>query len=501
MPEESPIRPGMLLIAVALVAAYVVVHRLRIWSRLRHVKGPWSCAWSDIWMLRRAWSGSLYEDLGRVCGQYGPLVRIAPNYLICGDPIEVRRMWAVRSQFDRAPWFKGFQLEPPRDCTLSMRDNELHAALRSKLAPGYAGKGIHALEKSVDTQIAKLIRLIETKYLSTDESFRPVDFSRKVQYLTLDVISTIAFGRTFGFMDKDGDLFDYIKTTEDSLPLMQMIALLPWLLNVLQSRLFKAFMPSPRDVVGLGKIMGIAKEVVAERYGENKISKPDMLGSFVAHGLSQKDAEAESLVQIVAGSDTTAATLRVGMLHIITSPYIYGKLIAEIDNGVRSGRISSPITDAEARKLPFLQACIKECFRIWPPITGIMPRISDTEGTVCGVRIPPGTNVGWSARAVLRDKSVFGGDAELYWPDRWLDAAGDKLRLMDNTVELVFGQGKWGCLGKPISLLELNKVFVELLRRFDFTIANPAHPMKSFNYGVSMQSDLFMRISRRANPV
>ena len=66
----------------------------------------------------------------------GPLVRIAPNYVICGDPIEVRRMWGVRSQFDRSPWYKGFQLDPPRDCTLSMRDEGLHTALRAKLAPG-----------------------------------------------------------------------------------------------------------------------------------------------------------------------------------------------------------------------------------------------------------------------------------------------------------------------------------------------------------------------------
>lgn len=89
-----------------------------------------------------------------------------------------------------------------------------------------------------------------------------------MQYLTLDVISTIAFGRTFGFLDKDGDLFDYIKTTENSLPLMQMIALLPWLLNVLQSRLFKAFMPSSKDAVGLGKIMGLVSPIfsISEGY-------------------------------------------------------------------------------------------------------------------------------------------------------------------------------------------------------------------------------------------
>lgn len=42
----------------------------------------------------------------------------------------------------------------------------------------------------------------------------------------------------------------------------------------------------------------IAKEVVAERYGSEKVSKCDMLGSFVANGLSQTEAEPESLVQM-----------------------------------------------------------------------------------------------------------------------------------------------------------------------------------------------------------
>lgn len=157
------------------------------------------------------------------------------------------------------------------------------------------------------------------------------------------------------------------------------------------------------------------------------------------------------------------------MLHIATSPQVSKKLQAEIDAGIEQGKISSPITDAEARQLPYLQACIKEGFRIWPPITGIMPRISDTDSTICGVRIPAGTNIGWSARAVLRNKDVFGEDSELYWPDRWIGVSAEKARVMENTVELVFGQGKWGCLGKPISLLELNKVFVEVSLKFSST--------------------------------
>ncbi|EDN09223.1 predicted protein [Histoplasma mississippiense (nom. inval.)] len=495
----------LLLLVSSLAVAYLVVRRLQTWYRLRHIPGPRWCGWTDIWILWRAWTGSLYEDLGDLCQQHGPLVRVAPNYVVCGNPAEVRRMWGVRSEWDRSPWYKGFQLDPPRDCTLSMRDNALHTVLRSKLAPGYSGKGIESLPESVDAQIAKFIRLIETKYLSTDSELRPVDIARKVQYLTLDVISTLAFGRTFGFLDKDGDLFDYIKTTEESLPLMQMIALLPWLVNVLQSRLFKAFLPSHTDVVGVGKVMGIAKEVVSERYGDSKITKPDMLGSFVAHGLSQRDAEAESLVQIVAGSDTTATTLRISLLLLTTSPRTYATLVSEIDTAISRGSISSPVTEAEARSLPYLQACIKECFRFWPPITGIMPRICPHEAVVCGVKVPGGTNVGWSARAVLRDKEVFGKDAEVFSPARWLERADSKvgngageterLGRMERTVELVFGQGKWGCLGKPISLLEINKLFP----RFTFPILNPPHPMDPFNYGVWIQSGLFRKISRGAH--
>lgn len=147
---------------------------------------------------------------------------------------------------------------------------------------------------------------------------------------------------------------------------------------------------------------------------------------------------------------------------MITRPGICSRLQAEIDDAAAAGTVSSPITDAEARKLPYLQACIKEALRIWPPITGIMPRISDEDAVICGVHIPAGTNIAWSAHAVMRNIDIFGVDAEVYRPSRWIDADADQIRAMDNTVDLCFGQGKWGCLGRPIALLELNKMVPEV---------------------------------------
>lgn len=42
----------------------------------------------------------------------------------------------------------------------------------------------------------------------------------------------------------------------------------------------------------------VAKDEVAERFGENRKVKQDMLGSFLRHGLSQEQAESEAVFQM-----------------------------------------------------------------------------------------------------------------------------------------------------------------------------------------------------------
>ena len=49
----------------------------------------------------------------------------------------------------------------------------------------------------------------------------------------------------------------------------------------------------------------LTTEVVDERFGPNKIIKRDMLGSFLAHGLTQDQAKSEALVQMYASFCTS----------------------------------------------------------------------------------------------------------------------------------------------------------------------------------------------------
>lgn len=80
-------------------------------------------------------------------------------------------------------------------------------------------------------------------------------------------------------------------------------------------------------------------------------------GSFVRHGLTQRQCETEALFQILAGSDTTATAIRATLLYIMSTAAVYTTLQATIDEGIKTGKISSPITNAEAMELPYLQVC------------------------------------------------------------------------------------------------------------------------------------------------
>jgi hypothetical protein len=112
------------------------------------------------------------------------------------------------------------------------------------------------LERTVDEHIAKLIELIETKYLSTLQRYHPVDFAQKIQFFTLDVISDLAFGQAFGYLEQDDDVFDFIKITRSFFPVALVMANVPLLVSLLHSRLLRGALPKESDKLGFGAFIG-----------------------------------------------------------------------------------------------------------------------------------------------------------------------------------------------------------------------------------------------------
>lgn len=122
------------------------------------------------------------------------------------------------------------------------------------------------MEGAVDRSIQALMDLIRTKYLSTESESKPMDFARKIQYFTLDVISDVAYREPFGYMATDSDLYDYISIVEGVFASALMVTIFPWLNWILRLPIMKAVMPSHTDPLGLGKILGLRQPHIYNKH-------------------------------------------------------------------------------------------------------------------------------------------------------------------------------------------------------------------------------------------
>lgn len=129
------------------------------------------------------------------------------------------------------------------------------------------------------------------------------------------------------------------------------------------------------------------------------------------------------------------------LLSLITSPPAYSALIDEIRRA--SPTVSSPITWAQIQSLPYLQAVIREGLRMWPPVGGLGFKTVPPEGDYLnGYFVPGGAEIGQGFHGLGRSKAVWGPDADVFRPERWLVAQGDGLKDMINAVDTHFGYGK-----------------------------------------------------------
>jgi cytochrome P450 len=64
-----------------------------------------------------------------------------------------------------------------------------------------------------------------------------------------------------------------------------------------------------------------------------------------------------------------------------------------------------------------------------------LERYVPKEGAViCGFNLPANVNISMSAPVVHHDKAIFGDDAEVFRPDRWIEALPEQLKCMERAM-------------------------------------------------------------------
>lgn len=126
----------------------------------------------------------------------------------------------------------------------------------------YEGREIEGFEQGIEQSLQEWIMFIEKNGVSyPDSELKEFEIGRSIQYLVTDMIGRLCFGRPFGFIAKHADCYDFLKTFEERLPIVEkfsiftevssilsFISFIPWLNRIL---------PSATDRNGIGKIMGV----------------------------------------------------------------------------------------------------------------------------------------------------------------------------------------------------------------------------------------------------
>lgn len=147
--------------------------------------------------------------------------------LLMDDGEFIRKMNTVRSAYSKSEWYSALKLDGHYENVLRSTDHAEHVALRNKLVNGYSGTGNPNFESDVDIVIMDVVELINAKYISSGDDLRSFDHSLVMQYLTLDVVTSLSLGKAFGWVKQDKDVREYIETMWVNFPILNFLMSYP----------------------------------------------------------------------------------------------------------------------------------------------------------------------------------------------------------------------------------------------------------------------------------
>ncbi|KAK0455744.1 cytochrome P450 monooxygenase pc-3 [Desarmillaria tabescens] len=171
----------------------------------------------------------------------------------------------------------------------------------------------------------------------------------------------------------------------------------------------------------------------------------------------------------VAGRDTTAATLTFVVYMLSQHPDVLRRLRNEILE--RVGMTNRP-TYNDFRDMKYLRAVINETLRLYPPVplnarackNGAVWRSKTPGGQ--DYYIPPKARIVYSVFLMHRREDLWGPDAQLFDPDRFLDDRMQRYLTGNPFIFLPFNAGPRICLGQQFAYHEVSFFLVRLLQSF-----------------------------------
>ncbi|KAK1606043.1 hypothetical protein QYE76_029716 [Lolium multiflorum] len=177
----------------------------------------------------------------------------------------------------------------------------------------------------------------------------------------------------------------------------------------------------------------------------------------------------------VAGSDTSSSTVEWAMVELLRNPSSMAKAHEELAQVIGMRR---SIEESHIDQLTYLQAVVKETFRLHPPAPLLLPRQAQATIRIAGYMVPQGARVLVNVWAMGRDEGIW-SEPDKFMPERFL---GRMVDYKGGDFELLpFGAGRRVCPGMPLASRMVHFVLATLLNGFKWKL-----PVKVEMAGIDM---------------
>ncbi|KAF2745932.1 cytochrome P450 [Sporormia fimetaria CBS 119925] len=403
-----------------------------------------------------------------------------PRLILTSPPVLADVLVHRSYDFEKPPWVRAF-LKRFLGNGMLMSEGDEHRHQRKQIMPAFHFRHIKELYPVFWSKSLELCDALRNELLETPD--KVVELSHFSTQVTLDIIGLAGLGRDIGSLRKsDDELIENYEeilepTAEKAVYFICHLLFPPWLIQALPWKL------NERVKVTTGTLKRICTEFVQEKKARMKLESEesrDILAIMIrSQNFSDEGLVDQLLTFLAAGHETTSSAFTWASHLLAINPSIQSRLRSEIRENIPDLQaLTAPgaeISDI-LEKLPYLNAICNETLRLYPTIPGTS-RVAVRDTSINGQFIPKGTLTFIVPWATNRDPKFWGEDAEVFRPDRWIDADTGRANYMggadSNYSFLTFLHGPRSCIGEKFARAELRALLAAFVGTFAIQMADP----------------------------
>lgn len=275
--------------------------------------------------------------------------------------------------------------------TIIAADHEPHTRLRRAFSSAFTEKALRQQEPLFQKYAGLMVAKLDAT------GGRPLDLAKMFNFVTFDSMADLTFGEPLGLLET-GAYTDWVASVFASVSVMPLLFLLKF--YPLLRLLYRWLEPPALAARRLANFR--YSTVRVDRRLARGPNKPDIWSLALgpdqdrpALSLAEMHCNAELLM--IAGTETTSTWLAGLVYLLLRNPDCLACLRAEVEGVAMrpdaDGAYALPLD--RLAPLPYLNACLDEALRLYPPAPLAQPRIvTRCEGQeVAGRWVPPGVRV------------------------------------------------------------------------------------------------------------